>query len=63
MLIANLTIYWKDNVQNLVMYHSQSNIKYLNHNMSAFKSSLKDELLSHSCYPVQEFTSTEGKCL
>jgi hypothetical protein len=38
----------------------QPNINSLNHDIETFKPALKDYLLSHSFYSVEEFTSTKN---
>jgi hypothetical protein len=62
MLIANLTSYQKGvDYAGIKLFNTRpSNIRSLNHDIKVFKPALKNYLLPHSFYPVEEFTSTEN---
>jgi hypothetical protein len=59
---ANLTSYQKGACYaGIKLFNTlPDSIKSLNHDIKLFKPALKDYLLSHSSYSVEEFTSTEN---
>jgi superoxide dismutase len=61
-LSTNLTSYQKRAYYaGMKLFNTLSDsIKSLNHDIKVFKPALKDYLLSHSFYSVEEFTSTEN---